>query len=134
MYSNKKALVGFYELWGNPLTTVSKGSWPQQYFDICKASNPFENVNVSYPQINIETLLNKDIQFIIQPLSVNQPDKTGFNWQRWSVLPAVKNNHILHPDADSLHRMSLRSIHALDALCKEIDKVRGTLNSRGNIH
>ena len=123
-YKNKKKITGFYELWDRPLTTVSSKSWPQQFFELCQMKNPFVAAEAPYPQVNIEEVLQQSIQIIIQPLSANQPDKKGFDWNKWPVIPAVKNNHIIKADADGVHRMTLRSVIALKKVCEDIDKTR----------
>lgn len=123
-FQNKAPITGFYELWSRPLTTVAKDSWPQQFLSICGVSNPFESVATPYPQVNIETVLKTPVELIIQPLSENQTDKQGFNWQDWPVIPAVKNNHIIQPDADAMHRMTMRSLGELQNLCLSVDKTR----------
>jgi vitamin B12 transport system substrate-binding protein len=123
-YKNKTEITGFYELWSRPLTTVAKGSWPQQFLNICKVKNPFQQVITPYPQISIEQVLPASVQLIIQPLSVNQKDREAFNWQDWPIIPAVANKQIIQPDADAMHRMSLRSLTALKELCQIIDNTR----------
>ena len=127
-YLDKTPIMVFYELWSRPLTTVAKGSWPQQFLNICQASNPFKQVAMPYPQVNIEKVLQAPIQLIIQPLSVNQSDKIGFNWQDWPIIPAVKNNQLIQPNADAMHRMTMRSLKALKSLCADIDKTREFVN------
>jgi vitamin B12 transport system substrate-binding protein len=77
-----------------------------------------------YPQISIEQVLPASVQLIIQPLSVNQKDREAFNWQDWPIIPAVANKQIIQPDADAMHRMSLRSLTALKELCQAIDNTR----------
>jgi vitamin B12 transport system substrate-binding protein len=126
-YANKKPIVGFYELWSRPLTTVAKNSWPQQHLDICQVDNPFESVLTPYPQINIEELISLPIHLIIQPLSVNQKDREGFNWESWEIIPAVANDKIIQPNADALHRMTLRSLTALKSLCLAVDEIRSDI-------
>ncbi len=123
-YQGKEPITVFYELWSRPLTTVAKGSWPQQFLDVCQVHNPFEQVAMPYPQVNIEKVLQEPIQLIIQPLSVNQSDRKGFNWQDWLVIPAVKNKQLIQPDADAMHRMTMRSLKQLKILCADIDKTR----------
>jgi len=129
-YQNKKEITGFYELWSRPLTTVAKGSWPQQFLNICKVKNPFKPVLTPYPQISIEQVLPASVQLIIQPLSINQKDREGFNWQDWQIIPAVANKQIIQPDADAMHRMTLRSLTALKDLCATIDKTRTILRQK----
>ena len=94
-YQDKTEITGFYELWSRPLTTVAKGSWPQQFLNICKVKNPFKQVLTPYPQISIEQVLPASVELIIQPLSVNQKEREAFNWEDWSIIPAVANKQIL---------------------------------------
>jgi vitamin B12 transport system substrate-binding protein len=131
-YQDKEKISGFYELWSRPLTTVAKGSWPQQFLKVCQVHNPFEQAATPYPQVNIVQLLQKEVSLIIQPLSVNQKEREGFNWQDWPIIPAVKNSHIIQPDADALHRMTGRSLIALKDLCQAVDKTRIKLSTSTN--
>ena len=123
-YQNKTPITVFYELWSRPLTTVAKGSWPQQFLNVCQVKNPFEQADAAYPQINIEKVLLTPVQIIIQPLSVNQTDREGFNWQKWPIIPAVANKQIIQPNADAMHRMTMRSLEELKKLCVDIDEIR----------
>ena len=123
-YQDKKALSVFYELWPRPLTTVANDAWPQQQLNVCQTSNPFIDSETDYPQINVENVILKAPQIIIQPSShgMNSPDNV--NWQQWQDIPAVKNNAFLHPNADKLHRMTSRSLNELALLCQKIDQFR----------
>ena len=123
-YSNKKPLSSFYEVWSRPLTTIAKGSWPQQFLDVCSISNPFYQAEARYPQVNIEQILQTNIDIIIQPLSENQSAREGYTWEQWPILPAVKHNQIIKLDADVVHRMTTRSLNALTDLCQQADKSR----------
>ena len=123
-YGQKKPLTGFYEVWSRPLTTIAKGSWPQQFLDICRIQNPFHQAQAQYPQVNIEQILQSNIELIIQPLSENQTDKEGYTWNKWPIIPAVKHKQIIILDADVVHRMTTRSLHALNNLCQQTEKSR----------
>ncbi|MGL1956442.1 MAG: cobalamin-binding protein [Colwellia sp.] len=129
-YQNKQAITGFYELWPRPLTTIAKNSWPQQFLDVCKVNNPFQENAAPYPQVNIEQILEKSIQIIIQPLSINQPEKSAYHWQKWPSIAAVKNKRIIQPNADALHRMTKRSLKQLKSLCVTIDETRQWLQNK----
>jgi len=126
-FSQKNKITSFYELWSRPLSTIAKGSWPQQHLTICSAKNPFEQASTPYPQVNIEQVMQSPIDLIIQPLSHHQKEREVFNWRDWGTIAAVKNNRIIQPDADALHRMTLRSLDELQKLCEAIDKVRQSL-------
>jgi len=129
-YRHKAKITGFYEVWSRPLTTIAKGSWPQQFLNICQVNNPFYQAATPYPQINIEQLLTKDLALIIQPSSLNQNKRETFNWQDWSIIPAVKHNQIINADADALHRMTVRSLSALKDLCLAVDQSRVLLSHK----
>ncbi len=129
-YQDKTPITVFYELWSRPLTTVAKGSWPQQFLNMCRAKNPFKQAASPYPQVNIEKVLLTPIQLIIQPLSINQSDKEGFNWYDWPIIPAVKNQQTIQPNADAMHRMTMRSLKELKKLCADIDKTRQWLHDK----
>tara|TARA_B110000208_G_scaffold28312_1_gene37002 strand:+ start:1837 stop:2715 length:879 start_codon:yes stop_codon:yes gene_type:complete len=126
-YQNKVKITVFYELWSRPLTTIAKGSWPQQHLNICQANNPFEQVATPYPQINIEQVLQTPVDLIIQPMSINHMAKEGFNWQDWPIIPAVTKGQIIQPNSDALHRMTPRSLQELTKLCLAIDHARQLL-------
>lgn len=123
-YQGSQAITGFYEVWSSPITTIAKNSWPQQFLDVCQIENPFYQAKSAYPQVNIEQILQTDVQVIIQPLSPNQMDKKGYDWQKWSILPAVKHQQVITLNADIIHRMTTRSLQALSSLCQQVQKSR----------
>lgn len=123
-YQGSQPITGFYEVWSSPITTIAKNSWPQQFLDVCQIENPFYQAKSAYPQVNIEQILQTDVQVIIQPLSPNQMDKKGYDWQKWSILPAVKHQQIITLNADIIHRMTTRSLQALSSLCQQAQKSR----------
>lgn len=123
-YGQKKPLTGFYEVWSRPLTTIGKHSWPQQFLELCSIHNPFTHANASYPQVNIEQILQARVDVIIQPFAKKQVDKNAYNWQQWPILPAVKHQQIITLDADIIHRMTTRSLSALLDLCQQAEQSR----------
>ncbi len=129
-YRGKTAITGFYELWSRPLTTVAKDSWPQQFLTVCQVYNPFERALTPYPQISVEQVLPASIQLIIQPISNSTKAREVFNWQDWPMIPAVANKQIIQPNTDAMHRMTIRSLEALNDLCHDIDKARTLLLSK----
>lgn len=123
-YKGKVPVSVFFELWSRPLTTIAGGAWPQQLLNVCQTTNPFIDSATDYPQINVEQVVLKAPQIIIQPSShgMKAPDK--INWQQWPKIPAVKNNAFIHPNADKLHRMTSRALDELVVMCEKIDELR----------
>lgn len=127
-YTNKKPIRTFYELWPRPLTTAAKDAWLQHQITICGAINPFADAKTDYPQVNIEDVILKAPQVIIQPTSHSSNTPDQIDWQQWPALPAVKNKAFVRPDADKLYRTTSRSFDELDVLCQSIDSYRANYN------
>ncbi len=122
-YQHTKAVPTFYELWGNPLTTAANQAWPAQQLQLCGASNVFADAVGDYPQIGLEQVLVRDPALIIQPISTNEKRQL-VNWAQWPALKAVQQQQIIQPNADVLHRTTLRMLPGLQQLCQQIDQVR----------
>jgi len=122
-YQAQQPVTVFYELWDNPLSTVSQDAWPQQHLQLCGAKNIFEHATAAYPQVGLEQVIAANPALIIQPISENEP-RALVQWQRWPELMAAKNNQIIHVDSDLLHRATLRTLDGVATLCREIAKSR----------
>lgn len=122
-YQHAKAVPTFYELWGNPLTTAANQAWPAQQLQLCGASNVFAAAVGDYPQIGLEQVLVRNPALIIQPISANEKRQL-VNWQQWPAIKAVQQQQIIQPNADVLHRTTLRMLPGLKQLCQQIDQVR----------
>lgn len=122
-YQTQQQVSVFYELWDNPLSTISRDAWPQQHLNVCGAKNIFDNASAAYPQVGLEQVIAADPALIIQPVSENEP-RTLVQWQRWPELRATKNKQIIQPDSDLLHRATLRTLDGVATLCRKIAKSR----------
>jgi vitamin B12 transport system substrate-binding protein len=122
-YQTQPPVSVFYELWDNPLSTISRDAWPQQHLNVCGAKNIFENASAAYPQVGLEQVIAANPALIIQPISENEP-RTLVSWQRWPELRATKYKQIIQPDSDLLHRATLRTLDGVATLCREIAKSR----------
>lgn len=128
-YQNAAAIAAFYELWGTPLTTVAQQAWPAQQLAICRVDNIFASASAQYPQVNIEQVFSHAPALIIQPTSTSEPREL-VNWSQWPGIPAVKMNAIVRPNADALHRSTMRMLDELTKLCQQIEKIRARSSSR----
>ncbi|MCE2572570.1 cobalamin-binding protein [Motilimonas eburnea] len=124
-YQDAEKVTVFYQLWPNPLRTVAKGSWVQQYLDVCGAQNPFFDNPAEYPVISIESVLASAPQAIITTDEVGQTPSV--DWQKWPMLPAVKNKAIIKLRADWVHRATPRSVLGVEQLCNALQQVREQL-------
>ena len=123
-YQDKTKVSVFYELGSKPLTTIAQQAWPQKHLEVCSANNVFVDLVNDYPQINLEQIIIKDPQLIIQPTSNGEPNIDAIQWSKFPEVQAAKNQQLLAPNSDILHRMSFRLLGELEQLCIDIDKSR----------
>ncbi|GGA77756.1 cobalamin-binding protein [Neiella marina] len=127
-FQSKAKLTAFYELWPQPLTTVGKGSWPQQSLELCGVTNVFLNAIGEYPHVSVEHVVGARPQLIIQPKDSARGIELT-NWQKWPQIPAVANQAMLYPDSDQLHRMTPRALDEAERLCQRVDHFRNLYRS-----
>ncbi|TMO71862.1 cobalamin-binding protein [Pseudoalteromonas sp. S3785] len=125
----KKILTGFYQLWPEPMMTVSENTWINQLIETCHVSNVFAQSDTDYPQISIENVVMAKPQIIITPDEKSKTPQPVVNWQKWPEVPAVKNNHFIRVNADLLHRFSPRMLEGLADMCDKIDASRKQIKS-----
>lgn len=123
-YAPRSPIPAFYELWPSPLTTVAEGAWPQQFLDVCQLTNPFEDNPRQYPGVNLEQVVAVAPEIIIRPFDDARVEIAKTNWAKWTMIPAVKKQQFVWVDGDKLHRMTVRSVEALQSLCEATDAFR----------
>lgn len=123
-YQNRTPIKTFYQLWSKPLMTVSKGSWINQFITRCGGVNVFSDADNPYPKISTENVLLTGAQVILIPDDNQTRSHELFDWQRWGVLPAVKNKQIYYPNAKVLHRPTPRVLAPMKEVCEFIDGAR----------
>lgn len=123
-YAQKQKVSTFFEVWSNPLQTVSGNAWPNQQMSVCGAQNIFPDLPQDYPSVSLEQVLTNMPSIIIQPKSKSRPQHTGFEWNKYDFIPAVINKFVIHPDSDKVYRMTRRMMDELEVLCAKIDGAR----------
>ena len=124
--ANKPRVRFFYQLWLDPLKTLTSESWVNEIPRSCGGENIFDRHDSSaYPQVSIEGVLIGKPDVIIVPSHHGTAKAATDHWQRWPEIPAVRNGHIHGFDGDLLHRASLRLVQGLRDVCAVFDQVRG---------
>ena len=127
---NKTTLSGFYQLWPEPMMTVSKNTWINQLIETCQVTNVFANSDTDYPQISIENVIVTKPQIIIIPDEKSKRVIPTVNWQQWPEIPAVKYEQFISVNADLLHRFTPRMLDGLAQMCDKVDISREFIKSQ----
>ncbi len=123
-YQAQKPLRIFYELWDEPLSTIGPDAWPAQALTLCGAENIFADAASAYPQVSAEALLARQPDLIIQPVSATENRRLTDYSSRFAGLRAVQLQQRAQPDADLLHRATIRTLDGVAKLCQLIDQSR----------
>ncbi|SFT72262.1 vitamin B12 transport system substrate-binding protein [Pseudoalteromonas sp. DSM 26666] len=127
---DKTTLTGFYQLWPEPMMTVSKNTWINQLIETCQVTNVFANSDTDYPQISIENVIVTKPQVIIIPDEKSKRVMPTVNWQQWPEIPAVKYEQFISVNADLLHRFTPRMLDGLAQMCHKVDISREFIKSQ----
>ncbi|WP_076918427.1 cobalamin-binding protein [Pseudoalteromonas sp. SK18] len=127
---NKTTLSGFYQLWPEPMMTVSKNTWINQLIETCQVTNVFADSDTDYPQISIENVIVTKPQIIIIPNEKSKRVIPTVNWQQWPEIPAVKYKQFISVNADLLHRFSPRMLDGLAQMCDKVEVSRKLIKSQ----
>ena len=117
-HGRKPPVRVFYEVWDRPLMTVGGAHWISDALALCGARNVFADLHALSPVVSREAVLQRAPDLIVS--GSDAPDMRRA-WQRFSSLPAVKNQAFVRVDADRLHRLTPRLIEGVAELCTALE-------------
>lgn len=123
-YQQQTAVTVFYELWDEPLSTIGPDAWPMQALSLCGGTNIFADARSAYPQVSAEALLQRQPQLILQPTSATEARRLTDFQRRFASLQAVQLKQLAKPNADLLHRATLRTLDGVAELCQMVARSR----------
>lgn len=122
-YSDKSTVKVFYQIWPEPLTTVS-GGWMNGLLTDCGATNVFANGVAAYPQVSMEQVLVRMPELILKPHYHGNSNQESIDWSQWHEIPAVSNQQIQFIKGDLVHRTGPRVLQGMAKVCELVDAVR----------
>ncbi len=126
-YRSARRVRVFYQLGVARLFTLSDRHVIGQALDVCGADNVFGALSVPAPEVSAEAVL------AARPDAVVVADAKALaaarrQWNEAKLYPAAQiSERVVAADGERLHRPTLRTFAAVDALCRAIDAVRSTL-------
>lgn len=121
-HAESRRLRGFYEIWPQPLVTVSDRHFIGQAMARCGIQNIVGDALGETPTWSEEAVLRARPEILL----TSPPARDFERWRRWSDLPAVRNDALVVLPADVLMRPGPRLIEGIRALCAAADRVRET--------
>jgi len=123
-YAGRATVRVFYQVWGNPIMTLSGKHVVSEVMKTCGARNIFEDLAPLVATVDVESVIaaRPEVMVTAEPGAVDRGALDG--WRRYPQLPAVARNHLVTLDADELDRASVRILDATATLCEEIEQAR----------
>lgn len=125
--TNVEKIRLFYPIWHEPLQTLNGEHIVSDVIELCGAENIFSETLALAPQVNIESVLERDPQIIVASASGNIKPKWLNNWQQWPQITAVKNNALYFVSGDLLSRHTFRMVEGATQLCEYVSITRRKL-------
>lgn len=97
-----KSETVFWEVGANPLFTVGKQSYINDYDKFIGLENIFVGIDMRYPNISIEAVMEKKPDIIILVNMGDITEKEIIKWNKYKTIPAVKNKKIFMLDANDI--------------------------------
>lgn len=129
-YKQSKSVTVFYQLWPNPLMTITKQSWINEAISFCGGKNIFADLKTMAPEVTIESVIIKNPDMII---GADKKDAWKMSWQSWPSLRAVKHQLLVNVDPDLIERASIRLLDGVSQLCGAMDYARKKLEYENSI-
>lgn len=122
--AGKPKLAAFLEIWNRPLTTISGRHFINEALEICGAENVFKDLDGVAPLVSWEELYARDPEVIVGAGSAANAEEFRANWRIRDTLAAVKADHLVFVEADTIQRPTTRTAEGIARLCERLDRVR----------
>jgi iron complex transport system substrate-binding protein len=123
-YSARRPVTVFYQIWPQPLMTLSGRHALNEAIRVCGGRNVFEDLAPIAPQVSVEAVLAADPQVIVTAEPGGRRTDALDGWKRFPSLRAVRAGRLVTLDADRINRHTPRLLDELAVLCERIDQAR----------
>jgi len=98
--TNKEKI--FWEVGANPIFTVGNKSFVNEYNKYINGINVFENIDMRYPNISVESVIEKNPDIIMLVNMGDVSEQEIAKWSKYKNITAVKNNKIYLLEANDI--------------------------------
>lgn len=113
----------FYIVWHDPLMTAGADTWFNEFINLGGGVNLFSDLK-AYPQVNLETVLQRDPQVIVVGSGHGSGGNLSFQWagaeSRLKGTVALKSGRVYPIDADLVSKPGPRLVDGLEAILRLI--------------
>lgn len=126
-YASARKVRVFYQLGPGRLFTLTDKHLIGEALAVCGAENVFGALALAAPEVSHEAVLAARPDAVVLS-DVRSVDTVAADWQARKLFPASSaRQRVVAVNGALLHRPTLRTFGAVQAMCESIDQVRGSL-------
>ncbi|MDA3920808.1 MAG: cobalamin-binding protein [Salinisphaera sp.] len=123
-YASRRPVSLFFEVWHQPLQTLSDHGLIGDVIRICGGRNIFADAPGLAPRVSMESVLARNPEAIVASSTTVDADRRAQAWSQWPGLRAVRQHHLLSVPADLISRPTVRIEQGAADLCHQLNMVR----------
>lgn len=123
-YKDQPTVPVFYEVWHDPLMTVSDAHLISEIIRLCGGRNVFADLSSRVPTVNTEAVLGAQPEAIVASGMGSERPEWLDNWRDWEDLPAAQRDNLFHIPPSLTQRASTRLLDGAEALCEKLETAR----------
>jgi iron complex transport system substrate-binding protein len=123
-YARRRPVRAFYQIWPQPLMTLSGRHVVSEALRLCGAHNVFEDLAPLVPTVSPEAVLAADPQIILTG-EAGGADRGALDfWKRYPFIAAVAHGQLVTLDSDRIDRPTPRMLQEVQRLCEKVEAAR----------
>lgn len=123
-YAGRPPVRLFYQVWDQPLMTLSGQHLVGDVMRLCGADNPFAALPGLAPLVDREAVIASNPELIVTGSVRGEVPAALLAWKAWPALIAVQRNNLFTLNADHMDRLGPRIIDGAETLCRLLEQVR----------
>lgn len=123
-YRDRTPVRTFYEVWNDPLMTLSGAHLVSHILTVCGGRNVYADAPMLVPEVSLEDLIATRPAAVLVAAPAEQAEKWLGAWKRDRRLAAVGARHIERIDPALANRMGPRVLEGVRAVCGALERAR----------
>ncbi|GAA6151808.1 cobalamin-binding protein [Pseudoteredinibacter isoporae] len=123
-YHQQSPVTVFYQVWNQPLQTLSDQSVVSDVIKLCGGQNIFADALAVAPKVSVETVLRRNPEVIVASGTDARRPPWLDEWKAWPNMQAVEKDQLYFVPPDLIQRHTPRLLLGAEMLCEQLADVR----------
>ncbi len=131
-FSQRPSIDVFYQIWKQPLMTVSSKQIISDAIRLCGGRNVFAKLPTLAATVTVEAVIETNPEVIVASGMDEARPEWLDDWKRWSGLAAVRANNLYFVPPDLIQRHTPRILEGAAMLCEHLETARRKRGASGS--